>query len=171
MLLTQGNGRGASPAGRLPSAPFPCPRPPASSTHRVRQADAHCQPLAGGRPGGAGVPQAEKRRGRLSSPSSLLDPGGYLLSRAVASQVPSAYEGLTSVFGMGTGGSLQPNHRKLRALSLEHPENRVVSVIRFDQALDLLVSVSFTHCCASTPDLSTLSSARGLTTFVWEILS
>ena len=42
----------------------------------------------------------------------LLDPGGYLLSRTVASQVPSAYEGLTSVFGMGTGGTLQLNHRK-----------------------------------------------------------
>ena len=44
--------------------------------------------------------------------SFLLDPGGYLLSRTVASQVPSAYEGLTSVFGMGTGGTLQLNHRK-----------------------------------------------------------
>ena len=42
----------------------------------------------------------------------FLDPGGYLLSRTVASQVPSAYEGLTSVFGMGTGGTLQLNHRK-----------------------------------------------------------
>ena len=35
-----------------------------------------------------------------------LDPGDVLLSRAVASQVPSALRGLTSVFGMGTGGSL-----------------------------------------------------------------
>ena len=31
--------------------------------------------------------------------------GGYLFSRAVTSQVSSAYKGLTSVFGMGTGGS------------------------------------------------------------------
>ena len=30
-------------------------------------------------------------------------PGGDLLSHAVASAVPSALEGLTSVFGMGTG--------------------------------------------------------------------
>ena len=36
----------------------------------------------------------------------LLVPGGVLISRAVASQVPSALRGLTSVFGMGTGGSL-----------------------------------------------------------------
>ena len=32
--------------------------------------------------------------------------GNNLLSQAVTSQVPSAHEGLTSVFGMGTGGSL-----------------------------------------------------------------
>ena len=32
-----------------------------------------------------------------------------------------------------------------------------------DQALDLLVSVSSMHYCTSTPDLSTLSSTRGLT--------
>ena len=41
-----------------------------------------------------------------------LDPGGYLSSQAVSSQVLSAYEGLTSVFGMGTGGTPQLNHRK-----------------------------------------------------------
>ena len=35
-----------------------------------------------------------------------LESGGVLISRAVASQVPSALRGLTSVFGMGTGGSL-----------------------------------------------------------------
>ena len=37
-----------------------------------------------------------------------MESGGDLLSRAVTSQVPSARGGLTSVFGMGTGGSLQP---------------------------------------------------------------
>ena len=46
-----------------------------------------------------------------------LDPGGYLSSRAVSSQVLSAYEGLTSVFGMGTGGAPQLNHRKLLVLN------------------------------------------------------
>ncbi len=35
--------------------------------------------------------------------------GGVLFSRAVASQVPSALRGLTSVFGMGTGGTLLPS--------------------------------------------------------------
>ena len=41
-------------------------------------------------------------------PLPLLDPGDFLLSQAVPSSVPSAFGGLTSVFGMGTGGSLQP---------------------------------------------------------------
>ena len=31
------------------------------------------------------------------------NPGGVLLSHAVAHAVPSAQQGLTSVFGMGTG--------------------------------------------------------------------
>ena len=39
---------------------------------------------------------------------TLLESGDDLLSRAVSSQVPSALRGLTSVFGMGTGGTLLP---------------------------------------------------------------
>ena len=42
-----------------------------------------------------------------------LESGGVLFSRAVASQVPSALRGLTSVFGMGTGGSLLPSSPEL----------------------------------------------------------
>ena len=38
----------------------------------------------------------------------FLESGNDLLSRAVSSQVPSALKGLTSVFGMGTGGTLSP---------------------------------------------------------------
>ena len=40
----------------------------------------------------------------------LVDPGNDLLSHTVTRAVPSALEGLTSVFGMGTGVSppLQP---------------------------------------------------------------
>ena len=37
-----------------------------------------------------------------------LESGSDLLFRAVSSQVPSALKGLTSVFGMGTGGTLSP---------------------------------------------------------------
>ena len=38
----------------------------------------------------------------------ILESGGDLLSRAVSSQVPSALKVLTSVFGMGTGGTPSP---------------------------------------------------------------
>ena len=56
--------------------------------------------------------------------------GSYLSSRAVSGQVLSAYESLTSVFGMGTGGSSQLNHRK--GVGVKHPENRITLVIHFD---------------------------------------
>ena len=39
---------------------------------------------------------------------TFMESGDDLLSRAVSSQVPSALRGLTSVFGMGTGGTLSP---------------------------------------------------------------
>ena len=55
-------------------------------------------------------PKGNKKAGRMRSAFSLVS-GGYLFSRAVASQVSWAYEGLTSVFGMGTGGTPQLNHR------------------------------------------------------------
>ena len=45
---------------------------------------------------------------RVSFETRYLDSGGDLISRAVSSQVPSALRGLTSVFGMGTGGTLSP---------------------------------------------------------------
>ena len=53
--------------------------------------------------------EAQKRSTRLSA---SLDPGSCLSSRAVSSQVLSVYVRLTSVFGMGTGGTAQLNHRK-----------------------------------------------------------
>ena len=45
--------------------------------------------------------------GDLFSTIMEFESGDDLLSRAVSSQVPSACWGLTSVFGMGTGGSLR----------------------------------------------------------------
>ena len=54
-------------------------------------------------------------------------PGGDLLSQGATPQVPSALAGFTSVFGMGTGGSLplSPPDKSLsveltRALHSEH---------------------------------------------------
>ena len=54
-----------------------------------------------------------------------VDPGNFLLSQAVPSSVPSAFGGLTSVFGMGTGGALQlsspETFRREASLSLPLP--------------------------------------------------
>ena len=59
------------------------------------------------------------------SSRSPLDPGNFLLSQAVPSSVPSAFGGLTSVFGMGTGGALQlsspETFRREASLSLPTP--------------------------------------------------
>ena len=154
------------------------------------------------------------------SSRSPLDPGNFLLSQAVPSSVPSAFGGLTSVFGMGTGGALQLSSPEtfpgalsrflsaslrsslpLRALSafLAPPprtfktaqvrvDQQTFTLLRLslafprapsasaaftlaparsssDQALDRLVSPSSTPHSASTDDLSTSSSLRGLTCF------
>ena len=61
-----------------------------------------------------------------------MESGGDLLSRTVTSQVPSALKGLTSVFGMGTGGTpsslppemvscLIPTLRSQSVSGLRHP--------------------------------------------------
>ena len=49
-----------------------------------------------------------KKKSPASAELLSLGSGNVLLSRAVSSQVPSALKGLTSVFGMGTGGTLSP---------------------------------------------------------------
>ena len=48
---------------------------------------------------------AQKQTTRICVLFAFVVSGSYLSSRAVASQVLSAYKGLTSVFGMGTGGT------------------------------------------------------------------
>ena len=56
---------------------------------------------------------------------NLLESGSVLFSRAVSSQVLSALRGLTSVFGMGTGGSLSllPPEILFPFLPSSFPEN------------------------------------------------
>ena len=132
-----------------------------------------------------------------------VDPGNFLLSQAVPSSVPSAFGGLTSVFGMGTGGALQLSSpetfpgalsrflsaplrsslplRALSAVLAPPPRTFKTAQVRvdqqtphslsssLDQALDRLVSASSTPHSASTADLSTSSSLRGLTCFMqWQ---
>src|SRR5437660_3216349 len=61
----------------------------------------------------------------ISRGFSFNNPGGFLLSHAVARAVPSAPRGLTSVFGMGTGVTL----------STQPPENLIkfqISNLRFE---------------------------------------
>ena len=57
----------------------------------------------------------------------LKDPGSLLLSHKTALIVPSPVEGLTSVFGMGTGVSplLSPPEKLFRALL----HNNIISVV------------------------------------------
>ena len=119
--------------------------------------------------------------------SSLKWKSGSVLSfQPVSRLVFSALKGLTSVFGMGTGGTpslLPPEtvyhffapwllHKSQQLFLLESFLTLLLTLaLLLDQALDLLVSVSSMHYCTSTPDLSTSSSLRGLTSFEWEVLS
>ena len=76
---------------------------------------------------------------------------------------------LTSVFGMGTGVSIMlslPDSSCQVSSGHSKPDSSFSSfklACLFGQALDLLVSVRLTCHHAYTPDLSTLSSLRGLT--------
>ena len=114
-----------------------------------------------------------KEKTQLFARSLLLVSGNVLLSRAVSSQVPSALKGLTSVFGMGTGGSLSPLSPEFFGLASAHPQNCTSSLhilllhlaalscfplassqFPLDQVLDLLVSSSSKRYRSSTDDLS-----------------
>ncbi len=77
-------------------------------------------------------------------------------------QLLSALKRLTSVFGMGTGvaASLSPPDKRDRSLKTE--DSSIHTNLRLDQSLDRLVSFSSTRRRASTHDLSTSSSLRGL---------
>ena len=126
------------------------------------------------------------KKDRHSHEYRSLESGNFLSSRAVSSQVLSAFGVLTSVFGMGTGGTLQlsspeivfcfylrifktaqvrssPPARLLRLPFLNSLTTSRISFSSQDQALDLLVSPSSIRYRTSTDDLSTLSSSRGLT--------
>ena len=66
----------------------------------------------------------------LGVSSFFMESGNVLLSQVVSNQVPSALKGLTSVFGMGTGGSLSP-------LSPENCEGFVQSFVFLASASSL----------------------------------
>ena len=94
----------------------------ASSAGRAQLRNIASQ-LGGSRPGKIENNRMAKKK---NSPFGLffsLVSGSYLSSRAVASQVLSAYKGLTSVFGMGTGGTPWLNHRNGYGVFSTHLEN------------------------------------------------
>ncbi len=100
---------------------------------------------------------------------------GSVLFLQALSQLPSAMECLTSVFGTGTGisTSLSPPDllldRSLKTGKIFQTQPfrlfqvMASSLLFSDQVLGLLVPVHSGHRCPSIPGLSTLSSSRGLT--------
>ena len=128
--------------------------------------------------------------------AAKMESGDDLSSRAVSSQVLSTLKGLTSVFGMGTGGTPSPLSPEigwrfallflLRAPSKPHtaslPRIHRVSPgafrFRFFRAAFAFLRSSprpisidkLSHRCVYTVNLSTLSSARGLTSLCCGIL-
>ena len=59
------------------------------------------------------------RKTPAANPAGDMESGGDLCSRAVSSQVRSALRGLTSVFGMGTGGTLSSLPPEMVSYSVE----------------------------------------------------
>ena len=106
--------------------------------------------------------------------------GGVLLSHTLSGAVPSALVGLASGFGMGPGVSRTAmatvtHHQKTlvvsSVLNTRGRENISVDVVGKNdkgQALGLLVTVSYTHYCASTSVLSTRWSTGSLTNLCCE---
>ena len=108
-----------------------------------------------------------------------MESGNDLSSRAVTSQVLSARRSLTSVFGMGTGGTfspLSPETCWIRFVS--YPQNLILWNVAAFAAFRSIESDShslfrssprpisidnLTHHCVYSVNLSTLSSSRGLT--------
>ena len=103
-----------------------------------------------------------KKRKYLIGTSFYLVDGNFLSSHTVSHAIFSAFVSLTFVFDMGTSGSSQLLSPPW-LIVFEYNHNYIFLSAKYfafapnlgDQALDLLVSVRYMHCCTSTPDLST----------------
>ena len=96
-------------SGGVYAARSGCKPLPLSCSGRALRAQEHDVPLrckAAPNLAAKDCPQSNRKRRHIVSPD--MDSGSDLVFRAVSSQVPSARRGLTSVFGMGTGGTLLP---------------------------------------------------------------
>ena len=81
-----------------------------------------------------------------------MESGNVLLSRAVSSQVPSTLKGLTSVFGMGTGGTpslLSPEIVSLSGLQVSKHLPKVTSALplRYSSRFALRILPADPFCC------------------------
>jgi hypothetical protein len=97
-------------------------------------------------------------------PGLRFNSGNVLLSHTLARAVPSGLQGLTSVFGMGTGGTPALQSPKSdddeKILNIDGQQRRLelvfVSTVHFMvKPNGLLVTVSSTYCYAYTSVLST----------------
>ena len=127
-------------AGFARSLRFPTLRRAASATggarlrsHRAARSwkpnQVRCMHPPGDGPGES-APRGQRNKPSHSAELISLESGNVLLSRPVSRQVPSALKGLTSVFGMGTGGSLSP-------LSPEFCQGLVQSVVLLASAVSI----------------------------------
>src|SRR6516164_4985383 len=97
-----------------------------------------------------------------------MNPGSDLLSHAVAHAVPSALEGLTTVFGMGTGWPLRQRHREIICKEPSGPAKLAMARAfgsRFPKAVETLACDSELRCKlhAATPE-AVPSSPRPIST-------
>ena len=94
-----------------------------------------------------------------------MESGDDLLSRAVASQVPSARRGLTSVFGMGTGGSLLPLSPEIVfSFQGSHPENHTGKA-----DLELSALFAFSPLLRSSPRPISISKLQRYRSFTADL--
>ena len=106
--------RGLRPLPAIPDAPPACFRhwrrqaPVPQGAHGEKPSQVQCMHLPADGPKAILCQGPKQETPHLHGVFLVLESGNVLLSRAVSSQVPSALKGLTSVFGMGTGGSLSP---------------------------------------------------------------
>ena len=70
--------------------------------------------------------------------SAAVESGDDLSSRAVSSQVLSALKGLTSVFGMGTGGTPSPLSPEILLLSIRLSILTTAQFTEFFESANLL---------------------------------
>ena len=114
----------------LLSRPFPPALLRPLGARGRKPSQVRCMHSSGDDPGIKQSRAPQKKTPHIRGVLSFVESGNVLLSRPVSRQVPSALKGLTSVFGMGTGGSLSP-------LSPEFCQGLVQSVVLLASAVSI----------------------------------